>query len=228
MAGSPPAQWRQQRRCKSRTRRCTVGAQPPAARARANRGAHRPAEYHIATDAYRTAAMAPAALLLALLAAAPAAAAPPLGAADALRSKQLRLLAFGDSITEGWINSSRRKTPYTWSLEAALRRRLGPKGVDVQVTNAGETPLRSTCTACCHARTRSVTITQRSLLADIVTSSLRTPTHARPHTHTAIGGKGVLDALNDAWYSQLSAARGAKRPYQFIVFMAGINDILIQ
>lgn len=40
--------------------------------------------------------------------------------------------------TEGWINSSQEKHPYTWRLETLLRDRLAPKGVSVQVTNGGE------------------------------------------------------------------------------------------
>ena len=38
----------------------------------------------------------------------------------------------------------------------------------------------------------------------------------------------MLDELNDAWYGALKAARDAGKPYQYIVFMAGINDILRQ
>lgn len=104
----------------------------------------------------------------------------PLGFADAERGKELRVLAFGDSLTEGWTGSTGRKTPYSWNLEARLRARLAPRGIGVSVVNAG------------------------------------------------IGSKGVLDALNDAWYARLREARDAGRRYQYIIFLAGINDILIQ
>lgn len=57
--------------------------------------------------------------------------------ADVEKSKQLRILAFGDSITEGWINSMWQKHPYTWRLESMLKDRLGPKGIDVQLVNGG-------------------------------------------------------------------------------------------
>lgn len=103
-----------------------------------------------------------------------------LGTPDALRSKELRVLAFGDSLTEGWTASTRAKTPYTWSLESRLRSRLAPKGVGVRVVNGG------------------------------------------------IGSKGVLDDLNPAWYARLGEARAEGRPYQYVVFLAGINDILMQ
>jgi hypothetical protein len=38
----------------------------------------------------------------------------------------------------------------------------------------------------------------------------------------------VLDRLNGAWYDRLSAARSAGKLYQYIIFLAGINDILLQ
>jgi hypothetical protein len=38
----------------------------------------------------------------------------------------------------------------------------------------------------------------------------------------------VLDRLNDALLGQLKAARDAGRPYHYVVFLAGINDILLQ
>lgn len=56
---------------------------------------------------------------------------------DAEASKQLRVLAFGDSLTEGWIQIARVKHPYTWNLEKRLRDKLAPRGVAVTVTNAG-------------------------------------------------------------------------------------------
>lgn len=43
-----------------------------------------------------------------------------------------------------------------------------------------------------------------------------------------MGGAGVLDALNPLFQQQLSDARGQGKPYHFIVFEAGINDILMQ
>lgn len=103
-----------------------------------------------------------------------------LGMRDAQKNKQLRVLAFGDSITEGWIDSTEEKHPYTWRLESMLRDKLGPKGVSVQITNGG------------------------------------------------VGSAGVLDRLNDAMLSQLKAVRDAGKPYHFVVFLAGINDILLQ
>ena len=48
---------------------------------------------------------------------------------------------------------------------------------------------------------------------------------ARP---PGVGSAGVLDRLNDAMLSQLKAARDAGKPYHFVVFLAGINDILLQ
>jgi hypothetical protein len=61
----------------------------------------------------------------------------PLGWADVLKTKQLRILAFGDSTTEGWIQTAWKKTPFTPQLEARLREKLGPQGIQVQVTNGG-------------------------------------------------------------------------------------------
>lgn len=104
----------------------------------------------------------------------------PLGMADAVKSKDLRVLAFGDSITEGWINTQQTKHPYTWRLEPMLRNLLEPKGIHVSVTNGG------------------------------------------------VGSAGVLDRLNDAFLEDLRAARDAGRPYHYVVFLAGINDILLQ
>ncbi|GBF99341.1 GDSL-like lipase acylhydrolase [Raphidocelis subcapitata] len=119
-------------------------------------------------------------LALACAAALASAAQQPLGMRDVERCKQLRILAFGDSLTEGWIDSTEQKHPYTWNLEWRLRERLKPKGISVQITNGG------------------------------------------------VGSAGVLDRLNDAWYGRLREARDAGRPYQYAVFLAGINDILLQ
>jgi hypothetical protein len=38
----------------------------------------------------------------------------------------------------------------------------------------------------------------------------------------------VLDALNPLLQQQLADARGKSKPYHFIVFEAGINDILMK
>lgn len=45
---------------------------------------------------------------------------------------------------------------------------------------------------------------------------------------TGVGSAGVLDRLNDAFRQQLSNARSAGRPFHYITFEAGINDILLQ
>lgn len=47
-------------------------------------------------------------------------------------------------------------------------------------------------------------------------------------TPTGLGGAGVLDALNPLLQQQLADARGKSKPYHFIVFEAGINDILMK
>lgn len=56
--------------------------------------------------------------------------------------------------------------------------------------------------------------------------------HSRPlqrtPTPTGLGGAGVLDALNPLLQQQLADARGKSKPYHFIVFEAGINDILMK
>jgi lysophospholipase L1-like esterase len=60
-----------------------------------------------------------------------------LGMQDAQRTKQLRILAFGDSLTEGWIQSTGEKHPYTWNLQRRLQERLAKRGIGVQVTTEG-------------------------------------------------------------------------------------------
>lgn len=45
---------------------------------------------------------------------------------------------------------------------------------------------------------------------------------------SGLGGAGVLDALNPLLQQQLADARAASKPYHFIVFEAGINDILMK
>jgi len=49
-----------------------------------------------------------------------------------------------------------------------------------------------------------------------------------PNCIAGLGGAGVLDALNPLLQQQLSDARGKGKPYHFIVFEAGINDILMK
>lgn len=93
--------------------------------------------------------------------------------------KQLRVLAHGDSITEGWINTAWIKMPWTPKLQQQLQQKLGGDW-RVEVQNGG------------------------------------------------LGGAGVLDALNPLLQSQLADARGKGKPYHFIVFEAGINDILMK
>jgi lysophospholipase L1-like esterase len=46
--------------------------------------------------------------------------------------------------------------------------------------------------------------------------------------HAGVGSAGVLDRLNDAFRQQLSSAKSSGRPYHFITFEAGINDLLLQ
>lgn len=55
-------------------------------------------------------------------------------------------------------------------------------------------------------------------------------THLCMHCPLAagMGGAGVLDALNPLLQQQLGDARNQNRPYHFIVFEAGINDILMK
>lgn len=53
-----------------------------------------------------------------------------------LKLKSLRILAFGDSLTEGWINTKQDKRPYTWRLQSLLAQQLGSSW-SVQITNAG-------------------------------------------------------------------------------------------
>jgi hypothetical protein len=36
---------------------------------------------------------------------------------------------------------------------------------------------------------------------------------------------GVLDRLGVSWYENLNEAKSAGKPYNYIVFLAGINDI---
>jgi lysophospholipase L1-like esterase len=52
------------------------------------------------------------------------------------QSKALRVLAFGDSITEGWIHTSRRKVPWTPAVQTQLQSTLGPEW-SVEVVNGG-------------------------------------------------------------------------------------------
>lgn len=51
-------------------------------------------------------------------------------------NKQLRVLAHGDSITEGWINTLWIKMPWTPKLQEQLQRRLGGDW-RVEVVNGG-------------------------------------------------------------------------------------------
>jgi hypothetical protein len=85
------------------------------------------------------------AAMLAAAAAATAASSAPLGMQDVRRTKTLRVLAFGDSLTEGWIDSTEQKHPYTWRLESLLRDRLRSQGIDVQITNGGGRPRGRGC-----------------------------------------------------------------------------------
>lgn len=94
-------------------------------------------------------------------------------------NKKLRVLAFGDSITEGWINSAYTKVPWSPRVQEKLQQKLGGDW-NIEVVNGG------------------------------------------------VGSAGVLDRLNDAFRQQLSSARSAGRPYHFITFEAGINDLLLQ
>jgi long-subunit fatty acid transport protein len=89
-------------------------------------------------------AMRPAALLLLLLGAAASVSASSgrqLLAKHALlgldkANKQLRVLAHGDSITEGWINTAWIKVPWTPKLQQQLQQRLGGDW-RVEVVNGG-------------------------------------------------------------------------------------------
>ncbi|KAF6258256.1 SGNH hydrolase-type esterase domain-containing protein [Scenedesmus sp. NREL 46B-D3] len=94
-------------------------------------------------------------------------------------NKNLRVLAFGDSITEGWIHSAWAKVPWSPRVEQKLQQRLGGDW-NIEVVNGG------------------------------------------------VGSAGVLDRLNDAFRQQLSSAKSSGRPYHFITFEAGINDLLLQ
>lgn len=51
-------------------------------------------------------------------------------------NKQLRVLAHGDSITEGWINTAWRKEPWTPKLQQQLQQKLGGDW-HVEVINGG-------------------------------------------------------------------------------------------
>lgn len=51
-------------------------------------------------------------------------------------NKQLRVLAHGDSITEGWINTAWIKVPWTPKLQQQLQQRLGADW-RVEVVNGG-------------------------------------------------------------------------------------------
>lgn len=46
--------------------------------------------------------------------------------------------------------------------------------------------------------------------------------------HTGVGGAGVLDRLNDAFHQDLSEAESSGRPYHYIIFEGGINDLLLK
>jgi hypothetical protein len=52
--------------------------------------------------------------------------------------------------------------------------------------------------------------------------------HSLASTITGLGGAGVLDALAPLLQQQLADARGKNQPYHYIVFEAGINDILMK
>jgi len=58
-------------------------------------------------------------------------------------NKQLRVLAHGDSITEGWINTAWIKMPWTPKLQQQLQQKLGGDW-RVEVTNGGEPCRRKT------------------------------------------------------------------------------------
>jgi hypothetical protein len=51
--------------------------------------------------------------------------------------------------------------------------------------------------------------------------------HLPPH-FPGVGSAGVLDRLNDQFRARLAEARSAGRPYHYITFEAGINDLLLQ
>eukprot|EP00879_Flechtneria_rotunda_P011773 GHRR01012298.1.p1 GENE.GHRR01012298.1~~GHRR01012298.1.p1 ORF type:complete len:229 (+),score=66.60 GHRR01012298.1:89-775(+) len=94
------------------------------------------------------------------------------------KDKDVRILAFGDSITEGWVNTAWVKTPWTPIVQQKLQQRLA--GWNVELVNGG------------------------------------------------IGSAGVLDLLNEAFKRQLQDAKSAGKPFHYIIFEAGINDILMQ
>lgn len=56
-------------------------------------------------------------------------------------NKQLRVLAHGDSITEGWINTAWIKVPWTPKLQQQLQQKLGADW-RVEVVNGGACALR--------------------------------------------------------------------------------------
>jgi lysophospholipase L1-like esterase len=146
-----------------------------------------------------------------------------LGMRDAERTKQLRILAFGDSLTEGWIDSTEEKHPYTWNLEWRLKERLKPKGISVQITNGGAHPSVGSSRSGRGGWRFGVAHAGACLFDRDGFSPCR-----RPAAPKGVGSAGVLDRLNDAWYSRLREARDAGRPYQYAIFLAGINDILLQ
>lgn len=93
------------------------------------------------------------------------------------QNKKLRVLAHGDSITEGWVDSAEIKTPWTPRMQEQLKQKLGWDW-DIEVVNGG------------------------------------------------LGGAGVTDALYPLLQRQLSEARSQGRPYHYIIFEGGINDIM--
>lgn len=53
------------------------------------------------------------------------------------KNKKLRVLAFGDSITEGWINSLQTKVPWTPQVQQKLQQKL-ESNWSVEVVNGGK------------------------------------------------------------------------------------------
>lgn len=58
------------------------------------------------------------------------------------KNKKLRVLAFGDSITEGWINSTQTKVPWSPQVQQKLQQRFGSNW-SIEVVNGGKRPLCS-------------------------------------------------------------------------------------
>lgn len=136
--------------------------------------------------------------------------------------KQLRVLAHGDSITEGWINTAWIKMPWTPKLQQQLQQKLGGDW-RVEVQNGGTHHTLVTITI------RHTCMPPHAALLPVPPPSTLLVLHVRTYRAcTGLGGAGVLDALNPLLQSQLADARGKGKPYHFIVFEAGINDILMK